>query len=88
MCNIVFPSTERFDSGIEATDGQAVSASMPTTATANDSISSLTDEELAQKMLRRELEDTTDASNALKAKLPSQSDMLLAFATVPGETSH
>ncbi|XP_071806101.1 caspase-3-like [Asterias amurensis] len=78
---------ERFDSGIEATDGQAVSASVPTTATANDSISSLTDEELAQEMLRRELEDTTDAANALKAKLPSQSDMLLAFATVPGFVS-
>nr|ACM46824.1 caspase 3/9 [Patiria pectinifera] len=76
---------ERFDGGHEATDSKAVA---PSDANAEqDSIEPLSDEELAQRMLERELEDDTDASNAIRSKLPSQSDMLLAFATVPGFVS-
>ncbi|XP_022090365.1 caspase-3-like [Acanthaster planci] len=76
---------ERFDSGHEATDSKAVA---PSDADATqDSIAPLSDEELAQRMLQRELEDDTDASNAIRSKLPSQSDMLLAYATVPGFVS-
>ena len=82
--NYLFCQSERFDAGIEAIDAAVASNPTSSLATAQDSLTTKTDEEIAQEMLQRELDDTTDASNALKAKLPSQSDMVLAFATVPG----
>jgi hypothetical protein len=75
---------ERFDGGHEAVDSAAPATA---SAAALDNRVELTDEELAKRMLERELEDQTDAFNKAGPKLPSQSDMLLAYATVPGFVS-
>eukprot|EP00057_Strongylocentrotus_purpuratus_P035470 XP_799258.3 PREDICTED: caspase-3 isoform X2 [Strongylocentrotus purpuratus] len=84
---------EKLDDGVEATDGQAVP---PTDGAASDAQANaqakpqvdaqINDEELAKMMLKMEL-DSTDSFASSRSKVPSQSDMLLAYATVPGFVS-
>ncbi|XP_063965866.1 caspase-3-like [Lytechinus pictus] len=82
---------ERFDGGVEATDGIAVPASAAAGAGDNNQAtahvdSQLDDETLANLMIKMEL-DHTDSFASSRSKVPSQSDMLLAYATVPGFVS-
>ncbi|XP_071502752.1 caspase-3-like [Diadema antillarum] len=74
---------ERFDAGVEQTDGTAVAGSGD--GARLDSIS-MTEDELVDKMLRMELE-STDSFASARSKMPTQSDILLAYATVPGYVS-
>lgn len=81
---------EKFDEGVEATDGQAVRES----GDASDALASaqetphvdaqMDDDQLANMMIKMELE-STDSFASTRSKVPSQSDMLLAYATVPGK---
>ncbi|XP_030842855.1 caspase-7 [Strongylocentrotus purpuratus] len=83
---------EKFDEGVEATDGQAVRES----GDASDALASnqekphvdaqMDDDQLANLMIKMELE-STDSFASSRSKVPSQSDMLLAYATVPGFVS-
>ncbi|XP_030843307.1 caspase-3-like [Strongylocentrotus purpuratus] len=83
---------ERFDGGVEATDGTAVP---PTDKAAGDDrakdqekpqVDEQDDDQLVNKMLKMAL-DSTDSFASSRSKVPSQSDMLLAYATVPGFVS-
>ncbi|XP_072036336.1 caspase-3-like isoform X1 [Amphiura filiformis] len=88
---------ERFDSGVEATDSTDAAVvnneesmnqpdrqeDVPPVNDSGDSI--VNPEEEAQRLLTLEFE-ATDSWRA-RSKLPNQSDMLLAFATVPGYVS-
>ncbi|XP_030834961.1 caspase-7-like [Strongylocentrotus purpuratus] len=83
---------ERFDGGVEATDGTAVP---PTDKAAGEArakdqekpqVDEQDDDQLVNKMLKMDL-DFTDSFASCRSKVPSQSDMLLAYATVPGFVS-
>ncbi|XP_038075142.1 caspase-3-like [Patiria miniata] len=76
---------ESKDRGHEATDSKAVAPGYAYGT--QDSVAPISDEELVQRMLEQQLQDDTDAPTANRSKLPSHSDMLLAFATVPGFVS-
>lgn len=81
---------ERFDAGVEATDGRSVGPEGDqgdqATQAAQAAQPDIPEAELVKKMLELEL-DSTDSFASAKSKMPSQSDMLLAYATVPGYVS-
>lgn len=77
---------ERFDRGIESTDATGagyVEEQAPPRPTEN---SALDAEALAKSMLEMELE-APDAFASTRNKVPTMSDMLIAYATVPGYVS-
>ena len=55
------------------------------TAGGDNGLNNENPEEVVQRMLALELEATDSWRSQAQSKLPNQSDMLLAFATVPGE---
>lgn len=84
FCRFVILS-ERFDRGIESTDATGagyVEEQAPPRPTEN---SALDAEALAKSMLEMELE-APDAFASTRNKVPTMSDMLIAYATVPGES--
>ncbi|XP_071945612.1 caspase-7-like [Antedon mediterranea] len=80
---------EMFDQGVEATDGPSAnegSSVDPDIHSLNINGDVDNPENLVNRMLKIEF-DETDAIGSKISKLPSHSDMLLAYATVPGYVS-
>ncbi|XP_033125485.1 caspase-3-like isoform X2 [Anneissia japonica] len=80
---------EMFDQGVEATDGPDGSSVDPCLQSLNKAGDVDNGNELVEKMLKVEIEvvDEPDAWGKQQSKLPSHSDMLVAYATVPGYVS-
>lgn len=76
---------ERFDKGVESTDasgaGYVEETAPPPRENGDQDANALVD-----SMLRLEFE-APDAFASARSKVPSMSDMLIAYATVPGESS-
>ncbi|XP_033125401.1 caspase-3-like isoform X3 [Anneissia japonica] len=80
---------EMFDQGVEATDSPDGSSVDPCLQSLNKVGDADNGNELVEKMLKVEIEvvDEPDAWVKQQSKLPSHSDMLVAYATVPGYVS-